>query len=70
MKQAHIIAAKGVDFCVELEKEEMKHLRQGAIYSMLCMLKDKFGEDFEEPLIFFLLAHGDLNKEESNESHH
>lgn len=67
MRQTHIIAAKGVDFCEELEKEEMKLFRQGAIYSMLCMLKDKFGEDFEKPLIFFL-AHGDLNKEESDVS--
>ena len=67
MKQTHIIAVKGVDFCEELEKEEMKCFRQGAIYSMLCMLKDKFGQDFEELLIFFL-AHGDLNKEDSDVS--
>ena len=66
MKQTHEIAVKGVDFCETLEKEEFKCFRQGAIYSMLCMLKDRFGTDFEEPLVFFL-QHGTM--EEKNESH-
>lgn len=62
-----LVAVKSMELCESIKKLDDKVMKQGAIYSTLCGLKEIFGEDFEEPLVYFL-AHGD-NKEEYNESH-
>ena len=63
--QTRDIAIKASEFCELLDNVHIKAMKQGAIYSFLCMLKDNYGEDFEEPLVFFL-THGSL-AEESHE---
>ena len=59
--QARDIAIKASEFCELLDNVHIKAMKQGAIYSLLCMLKDNYGEDFEEPLVFFL-AHGSFTE--------